>query len=104
MDTDNLDALFAKRVIDMTGEDLFSLVMAATKAAQREPGSLPIPRLVYGITGLAKFLGCSDATAWRYKKSGRFDAAISQFGDKIIFDTEKVLQILKKNGSGTESK
>lgn len=50
---------------------------------------------VYGLKGLAKLLGCSRTTAFKIKNSGDIDIAISQTGKVIVFDTEKVLEILK---------
>jgi len=51
--------------------------------------------LVYGLKGLANFLHQSITTAWRLKKSGKFDAAISQRGRCIITDTEKLLELMR---------
>lgn len=53
------------------------------------------PKLVYGLEGLADFLHQSKTTAWRLKKSGKYDAAISQHGRCIITDTEKLLELMR---------
>lgn len=52
-------------------------------------------KLVYGLDGLSMLLNCSKATAYRIKKSGKLDPAISRYGRILVFDTELVLQILK---------
>ena len=53
------------------------------------------PKLVYGLKGLADFLHQSVTTAWRLKKSGKYDAAISQRGRCIITDTDKLLELMR---------
>ena len=53
------------------------------------------PHLVYGLKGIANFLHQSVTTAWRLKKSGKFDAAISQRGRCIITDTDKLLELMR---------
>ena len=53
------------------------------------------PKLVYGLKGIADFLHQSITTAWRLKKSGKYDAAISQHGRCIITDTEKLLELMR---------
>jgi hypothetical protein len=50
-------------------------------------------RYIYGIAGLASLLGCSTPTANRFKKSGRFDPAITQIGRKIIIDADAALEL-----------
>lgn len=51
--------------------------------------------LVYGLKGIADFLHQSVTTAWRLKKSGKYDAAISQNGRCIITDTDKLLELMR---------
>lgn len=55
------------------------------------------PRLVHGLDGLCKVLGCSKSTAMRLKKSGILDEAMVQTGRKIIIDAEKALEILSNH-------
>lgn len=52
-------------------------------------------RLVYGIAGLAKLLGCSHVTAQRIKSSGEIDDAISQHGGIIVVDADYALDLLR---------
>jgi hypothetical protein len=61
------------------------------------------PKLVYGLKGLADFLHQSITTAWRLKKSGKFDAAISQRGRCIITDTDKLLELMRLDQVGKNS-
>ena len=107
MDNENtIDALnerlFKKRLIDMTGRELYNLVSAAINDTTKEPGFVSIPPLVYGISGLARLRGCSDTTAWRHRKSGKFDAATSQLGDTLVFDSRKVLEIMRETKNNSE--
>lgn len=53
------------------------------------------PKLVYGLEGLADFLHQSVTSAWRLKKTGKYNAAISQHGRCIITDTEKLLELMR---------
>ena len=55
----------------------------------------PEKHLVYGLKGIADFLHQSITTAWRLKKSGKYDAAISQRGRCIITDTDKLLELMR---------
>lgn len=51
--------------------------------------------IVTGYKGLADFLGCSKAKVAGMIASGMLDEAKIQNGRLIIFDTDKVLEILK---------
>ena len=59
--------------------------------------------LVYGLQGIADFLHQSITTAWRLKKSGKYDAAISQRGRCIITDTDKLLELMRLDQSSKRS-
>lgn len=52
------------------------------------------PKLLYSIHALASFLGCSNMTAFKLKKSGR--VRYMQFGRKLVFNSAEVLEDLKK--------
>ena len=54
-------------------------------------------KYVYGLSGLAKILGCSKNHAGKLKSKGIFDEAIIQNGRKIIIDSEKALELFKNN-------
>lgn len=93
----DIDTLRPMRVIDMTGEQVEKLVEAVvqnTIEGLREKDN-GFPEYVYGLSGLAKLLGCSDATAGRLKKSGKIDEAISQVGKTIVVNTRKVIELTR---------
>ena len=52
-------------------------------------------RYVYGLFGISKLFGCSQATAQRIKSSGVIDAAISQNGKIIVVDADLALDLLR---------
>lgn len=54
-------------------------------------------KYVYGLSGLARLLGCSKNHAGKLKSKGIFDKAIIQNGRKIIIDSEKALELFKKD-------
>lgn len=51
--------------------------------------------LVYGLAGLSKLLGCSQATAARIKKSGVLAPAIHQTGKIIVVDADLALDLMR---------
>ncbi|MGV8096004.1 MAG: DUF3853 family protein [Mangrovibacterium sp.] len=51
-------------------------------------------KLIYGLDGLAKFLGCSEMTAFRLKKSGRIP--YFQTGRTLVFKSDEVLKAMEK--------
>ena len=55
------------------------------------------PNYVYGIAGLEKLLGCSKGHVSKLKAVGLFEEAIIQNGRKIIVDSDKALELFKKN-------
>ena len=52
-------------------------------------------KYVYGLSGLARILGCSKNHAGKLKSKGIFDDAIIQNGRKIIIDSQKALELFK---------
>ena len=85
------------RIIDLTVAEFLSILdehKELTSNSQTDFGP-EIPAYVYGLSGLAKLLGCSDTTAWRIKKSGRLNPAIHQYGKTTIFDARKVLELAR---------
>ena len=53
-----------------------------------------VPKLITGLQGLANLLGVSYSTAWRIKSSGVLKDATTQYHRTILFDAEKVLEVL----------
>lgn len=43
-------------------------------------------KYAFGLSGLAKFLHCSERTAYTYMKSGKYDAAIRKLGRRYVID------------------
>jgi hypothetical protein len=89
-----IEDLLKSRIIDMTGNELVSVIIyAASKSDLTKVGS-SLPTLVYGIDGLARLLNVSTATAMRMKKSGIFDPAISQIERTVVIDVQKALLLM----------
>ena len=86
----------------MTGEELLSLIESKSGNQVADSGvTTPSEKkYVYGINGIANFLGCSKSTANRLKKSGRFDRAIKQDGRKIIADAAILLECFGQKRGG----
>ena len=63
-------------------------------AGNGHPDSTPSPtEYVYGIRGLADYLGVSDPTAQKYVNSGKLDPAIRRVGKKYSFLKSKIDEI-----------
>lgn len=75
-------------------EKLDELIRVTGKLVDIFEHTTPEKKLIYGIPGLAEFLNCSESTAKRIKASMILDPAISQVNRTIIFDAEKVLELL----------
>jgi len=58
---------------------------------------------VHGLAGIANLFGCSKTTANRIKQSGKIDKAIFQYGNKIIVDADKALELVKVNGKRSKN-
>ena len=58
-------------------------------------------RLEYGYGGIQRIFNCSNTTAWKIKKSGVIDKAITQWGRQIVIDIDLALELgsiyVKKN-------
>ena len=61
-------------------------------------------RYTYGLAGFAEVLHCSVRTAQTYKKSGHYDKAITKFGNKLVIDRVKVLEIAQQLGRNTHNR
>lgn len=90
--------LLEKRCVDMTGEDIYNIVIAAinsTNTPMNEPQK-PV-RLLRGYKELAEFLHCSRATACRIVAKKDIHApAIIRSGKTILFNTDLVLEQLSE--------
>ena len=50
-------------------------------------------RYVYGIAGIASLFNCCRTTASRILSSGKIDAAVSRWGQKIIIDADMAIEL-----------
>lgn len=89
----------ATRVIDLTVGQLEDLIRswvrseeASAKADDRQD-----KRHVYGLKGLAKLLGCSTTSACKINTSGIIEPALTRLGNLLIYDSDMVLDLIKKH-------
>lgn len=91
--------------MDLYESDLVQIIDMRVQAALKEaPKAEGVSRLVNGLEGIAKVLGCSKTTAQRIKNSGALDGYISQMGKtisgyehRIIEAGERYFQQIKKH-------
>lgn len=92
-------SLLDKPVLMMSGAELLELLQQVkTKKVVEQPSVSnysKLPPFVTGIKGVAEVLGISVSTVNRMKADGVLDEAILQNGKTVIFDTYKVLEILR---------
>ena len=100
----DLEILFQKSILAMTGADLLCLLRQAIcqenngGARHNSDVKYPeLPRFVTGIKGLARILGISVSTVNRMKAEGVFNKALYQNGKTVIFETQIALECLKIN-------
>lgn len=90
-----------KRCVDMIGEDIYNIVIAAinsTNTPMNEPQK-PV-RLLRGYKELAEFLHCSRPTASRIVARNDIHApAVVKSGKTILFNVDLVLEQLSELGS-----
>jgi excisionase family DNA binding protein len=55
-------------------------------------------KYLYSVRELADFLGCSLVTAHKLKKSGKI--RFTQFGRKLVFNTDQILEDLNRRRKG----
>jgi hypothetical protein len=53
-------------------------------------------RYVHGLAGIARLLGCSKPTVWKYRQDGWIEPAISQYGRVIICDAPLALELFRQ--------
>lgn len=98
----SVEALLNKAVLLMNGAELLELLhqVKGTEVKEEKKQSplndYPnLPQFIIGIKELARRLGISASTVNRIKAEGLLDDAIFQNGKTVIFDTYKVLEILR---------
>lgn len=85
--------LSSKRVIDITADELATLV--AIKLQEIQPKQ-PERKLVRGIMGIMEVLGCSRSKASSLSTSGILeDAVVSRNKRLVIYDANRILDALK---------
>lgn len=95
------ETLLKTRLIDMTGEQLVSLIQDATEAArcnnvrEHQSSASDSKVLLRGYKELSAFLKCSVPTACRMVSRGDIKTpAIIRSGKTLLFDPELVLKQL----------
>lgn len=94
------EVLLNKTLLTMNVADLLEVLyqVIETKEEIKYPpvdSYSNLPRFVTGIKALAQILGISVSTVSRMKADGLLDDAVFQNGKTVIFDTHKVLEILR---------
>ena len=90
--------LLDKRGVDMTGEDIYNIVIAAINSIDTPMNEPQKPvRLLRGYKELAEFLHCSRPTACRIVARKDIHApAIIRSGKTLLFNTDLVLEQLSE--------
>lgn len=90
--------LLGKRVVDMTGEEIVSLIRDAVDVAVAEKSS-PVQakdkKLLHGKKELARALSVSVSTVSRWLESTIKPPAVIRAGRVLLFDHDLVLEQLK---------
>ena len=87
----------------MTGEELLFLAHHGSQPSNKTTEASPAKEerhFVYGLSGLARLIGCSLPTANRIKQSGKIDRAITQVGRRIIVDADLALELAGRKSGG----
>ena len=97
-----IDELMSKPVWQMTGEELMFLQNHNARPDDAPPQPIvdTSKKYVYGLPGIARLFGCSIPTAYRIKRSGKIDRAVTQIGRKIIVDADLALELAGKKVGG----
>lgn len=93
----------ATRIIDLTVgqlEDLTRAWVRSEVATAKAGEDHRDKRHVYGLKGLAKLLDCSITRACQVNTSGIIDAARTRLGNLLIYDSDMVLDLIKKHNDG----
>lgn len=90
----------ATRIIDLTVgqlEDLIRSWVRSEVASDKADDDRQDKRHVYGLKGLAKLLGCSTTSACKINTSGIIEPALTRLGNLLIYDSDMVLDLIKKH-------
>jgi hypothetical protein len=81
----------------LTTGELIDLIADAVRPKQKVEVQLRCDKnVVYGISGIAKLLGCSKTMVHAYRKDGWIEPAIKQTGRKIVCDAPLALELFGK--------
>ena len=81
------------RLCDATLDDLVEFLKAKGFQQEDTQGDAQYNK-IYGIDGLAQFLGVHYNTALKIKSSGKLDGAYIQSGRTVVFNENKVRKCL----------
>lgn len=103
----NKEALLNKPILAMNGAEFLELLQQVeSKEVVEQPSVLSdypkLPPFVTGIKGVAKVFGISSSTVSKMKAGGVLDEAILQNGKTVIFETYKLLEILRVSNRKTK--
>lgn len=98
----DIEELKSRPLISLTAEQNSAVLVDAFLKAHKIANQIEIKvnerKLIYGLPGLRRLLGCSQVTAQRIKNSGKLKGCYSQIGRKIVFDEARVLNALQSKG------
>ena len=91
------DLLLEKPILTMTGAEFLEIMKMSqnTQPQILEKEDFTGNEFVFGLSGLARFLGCGRTKAAEIRASGKIDIATYQVGSKLMFNKNKVLECLK---------
>ena len=95
----NIQELLSKRAIDVTVDELATVIAAKLSASQPRPEE---KKVLSGIPGIMQIAHCSRSKASRLRKSGILDAAITTIGRGFLIDANMALELLKKHRKGRQ--
>ena len=82
----------------LTAGDVYDMIHKAVGSIQEpevETKDYTDSKYAFGLQEIAKELSCSKTTAWKLVHSGKIDAAISRYNDKIIMDIDLAIKLLR---------
>lgn len=94
------------RVIDLTLGELLAALDCKIKEVvnKTDCNSLSERKIIYGLLGIAKTLGCHTSTVNRMKRKGVFKGYLSQMGKTITAYEDDIIQAGKEYFKKTQIK
>lgn len=108
--TNKPEVLLSDKVIDAKGEELEKFLQKEKMETGKEKEAnqtfttdyLNLPRMAFGIKGLAGILKVSTSTVARWRAEGILDDVTFNKGKYISFDVYGVLEILRESNHKTK--